>query len=66
MSNAARKARKRNGEKFVRTEKVGTPIVNRAIPLVRRYVRGVETLSPSRSVMRRRARQLDALSLKDE
>ena len=37
MSNAARKARKRAGEKFVKAPKVGTPIELRAIPQVMKH-----------------------------
>lgn len=62
MSNTKRKARKRNGEKFERTEKVGTPIALRSIPDVRKIVKGVVTIAPSNSARRRRDRQLDVLA----
>jgi hypothetical protein len=35
MSTAARKARKRAGEKFVRPEKVGTPVEERGVDLAK-------------------------------
>lgn len=34
MSTAARKIRKRSGEKFVRIAKVGTPLEDRQVPVV--------------------------------
>jgi hypothetical protein len=66
MSTAARKARKRRGEKIVRVEKIGTPVAERSIPIIRRMINGVDHLSPSRSAMRRRDRHLAAIAPKED
>lgn len=57
MSNTARKARKRNGEKFVHPTKEGTPIFERMVPTV---VDGGK-VHLSQRVIKRRAKQLEVL-----
>ena len=51
MSNAARKARKRSGEKFTKPAKVGTPLEQRKIEPV--FDRASGSMHPSRRQYRK-------------
>lgn len=57
MSAAARKARKREGVKFVRTPKVGTPLADRSVPWSTRLVGGVRKFVPSSKAIARNIRR---------
>lgn len=47
MGNAARKARKREGIKFTKPQKVGTPPINRNIDVVKRERSGATVIDIS-------------------
>ena len=55
MSTKARKARKRAGIPFVKAPKVGTPLEERAVPLVSRKVDGVLGWHPSNRAVKKLA-----------
>lgn len=61
MSNTARKARKRSGEKFVHPAKELTPIFDRMVPTS--FVGGKPHLS--KRVIKRRAAQLEVLGIEN-
>jgi hypothetical protein len=61
MSTAARKARKRAGVQFTHPTKVGTPIEDRALPVVRKYVRGAWITGTSNRAAAKAQRVLKAL-----
>lgn len=47
MSNTQRKARKKAGIQFKRTPKVGTPLDERAVPVVQKTIRNIPTTGQS-------------------
>ena len=68
MANTERKARKRAGQKLIKEPKVGTPILERAIPTVvdrNGRAKGAQVPHLSQRVMKKRADQLAVMAAHD-